>query len=86
MKTHLRSLIISTCLMLVFCTISVAQDPPPPPGDHGSAGNQTPSGAPIDGGLGILLAIGAGYGGYKLYRARKQQETNEEDNTEEIGA
>lgn len=52
-----------------------AADPPPPPtgggsGGHNLGGNQ---GAPIDGGLGILLALGAGYGGLKFYKARKKK-------------
>jgi hypothetical protein len=53
-------------------------DPPPPPGASGAApgGGQTPVGAPIDGGLGILLALGLGYGGRKLYDARKTKEEN----------
>jgi hypothetical protein len=34
------------------------QDPPPPPGGHGLGGNQSPTGAPIDGGLGMLVVIG----------------------------
>ncbi len=52
-----------------------AQDPPPPPppgGGHGSGSNQTGGAAPLDGGLSILLAMGLGYGGKKLYNARKK--------------
>ena len=40
-------------------------------------GNQAP-GAPIDGGLGILLAMGAAYCGKKIYQARKNK-SKEED-------
>ena len=43
-------------------------DPPPMPGNHGQNG-APPVGAPIDGGLGILLALGATYGGKKLWTA-----------------
>ncbi len=49
-------------------------DPPGPPGSGGGAGNgggPNPVGAPIDGGLGILIALGLGYGGKKLYNARQ---------------
>jgi len=47
-------------------------DPPPPPGGgHGGGGNQM--GAPIDGGLSILLALGACYGGRRIYTLRKKQ-------------
>jgi len=62
-------------LIIAFLLSSLAlfaNDPPPPPAGHGATGNQAPSGAPIDGGLGILLALGAGYGGCKFYRHRKQ--------------
>ena len=45
--------------------------PPPPGGGHGGGGNS--QGAPIDGGLGILLVIGAGYGSFKLYRIKKSE-------------
>jgi hypothetical protein len=45
--------------------------PPPPGGGHGGGGNT--QGAPIDGGLSILLALGAGYGSFKLYRSRKAE-------------
>jgi hypothetical protein len=56
-------------------------DPPGPPGPPGSGtssngGGQAPVGAPIDGGFGILLALGLGYGGKKLYNARKAKLAN----------
>jgi len=55
-------------------------DPPGPPGSGTPGSNQgggvTPVGAPIDGGLGILLALGLGYGGKKLYNARKAKHVN----------
>lgn len=58
-----------------------ADDPNPPivPGEHGMAGD-VPVGAPIDGGLSILLVLGAGYGAKKLYslrnvKAEKDDET-----------
>jgi len=73
---------ITTMIVFTCMTISLAQSPPPPPGDHGSTGNQDPRGAPIDGGLGILLALGAGYGVYKLYRARKKQKNDPNENEE----
>ena len=48
--------------------------PPPPGGGHGGGGNQ---GAPIDGGLSVLMAIGAGYGSFKLYKKRKDEKKPE---------
>ena len=50
--------------------------PPPPPDGHGSTTNQDPGGggAPIGSGLGILLALGAAYGGKKVWDFRKKLE------------
>ncbi len=49
--------------------------PPPPPGDHGQSGNQPAgNGAPIGSGLGILLALGAAYGGKKVWDYRRNME------------
>ncbi|PIQ31054.1 MAG: hypothetical protein COW63_08520 [Bacteroidetes bacterium CG18_big_fil_WC_8_21_14_2_50_41_14] len=58
-------------------TFLLAQDapppPPPPPSDHGGTGNApADGGAPIGGGLFILLGLGAAYGGKKLYDLRKE--------------
>ena len=50
--------------------------PPPPGGGHGGGGNS--QGAPIDGGLTILMALGAGYGSYKIYKNRKKVQYPEE--------
>ena len=45
---------------------------PPPPTQQGQSGNQPlGGGAPIAGGLGILLALAAGYGAKKVYDARR---------------
>ena len=76
MKNIIKSLaFVSLLVFALFIANSVQADPPapPPPGGHGSGENQDPAGAPIDGGLGILLALGAGYGGYKLYQSRKEE-------------
>ncbi|MEI6888767.1 MAG: PID-CTERM protein-sorting domain-containing protein [Bacteroidales bacterium] len=62
--------------LLILSIAVMADGPPPPPPDSGSGG--TPVGAPIDGGLGILLAMGAAYGGKKLYKARKDRKKEEE--------
>jgi len=65
----------------LICTGQVlAQDPPSPPGGHGGSGN---AGAPIDGGAGILLSIGAAYGVRKLYQIyrndRKEGKRSQEE-------
>ena len=46
-------------------------NPPPQPDKHAGHDNGHGHGAPIDGGLGILLVMGAAYGGKKLYKIRK---------------
>ncbi len=53
--------------------------PPAPPsggGGGGPGGGGVPVGAPIDGGLGILVALGLAYGGKKLYTIRKEKDTD----------
>ncbi|MEI6898833.1 MAG: hypothetical protein WCL00_03050 [Bacteroidota bacterium] len=60
----LKIILIATALFLISVTAVMAQAPQPP-SDPTAGGNQTPSnpsGAPIDGGLTILLALALGYG------------------------
>jgi hypothetical protein len=73
----LRKLLLTTAFLFSgFCTFHAMADepldnpPPPPGGGHGGGGNS--QGAPIDGGLGILLALGVGFGAKRLYHARKE--------------
>ena len=79
MKKILSSLLVAAFVCLSF--MALAQAPPPPPGNpsSGGGGGGGPVGAPIDGGLGILLAMGVAYGGKKLYKARKVKEIKAED-------
>lgn len=78
MKTFTKTLttiLILTAIHLASINPLSAQngDPPPPPGEHGQNGNQPPGGgAPITGGIGILLALGAAYGGKKVYDVTKK--------------
>jgi len=54
--------------------MTVMADPPTPPPDPSSGGGHGgPVGAPIDGGLGILMLMGVAYGGRKYYQARKSK-------------
>ena len=58
--------------LLVAFTLNVFSQPDPP-GNHGSGNDQNPGGgAPIGGGIIILLSLGAVYGGKKLYKLRVQ--------------
>ncbi len=60
----------------IFATPAIGQTngfPPPPPDTHGSNQNEPPGGgAPVGSGLAILLALGAAYGGKKLFDARRR--------------
>ena len=74
MKRLLKPLFITFVFVSLIMLAKVTfADPPAPPSGHGSSGNGQPVGAPIDGGLSILLAMGAAYGGKKLYQARKEK-------------
>ncbi|MEI7724644.1 MAG: signal peptidase [Bacteroidota bacterium] len=87
MKTLRKLLLTLTFLftsMFIFNGMAdepLDNPPPPPGGGHGGGGNS--QGAPIDGGLSILLVLGAGYGAKKLYKSRKEKrETTSDEVTE----
>lgn len=77
MKKTMNSLQKSfVILILVFITYSMdAQPPAEPPGGADGTGNNSDNsqGAPIGGGLFILLGLGAAYGGWKLYLLKKEK-------------
>lgn len=53
----------------VYSSVLAQGTPPPPPsGGHGLTGNQPPAGgnAPVDGGVLLLIGLGAAYGARKL--------------------
>lgn len=59
---------------MAICHISKAQAPPPPPDEKGTNTNKAPGGgAPVDGGLFIVLTMVAGFGVWKLVKAEKLQ-------------
>ena len=70
--TNIFIFLVTVIVFLCIASVSAfADDPNPPivPGDHGHAGD-VPVGAPIDGGVCVLLILGAGYGAKKLYTLR----------------
>jgi hypothetical protein len=71
----LAFLLTGMFMINAFADEPLDNPPPPPGGGHGGGGN---TGAPIDGGLGILLALGAGYGSFKLYKSRKAEDKTDE--------
>ncbi|MEI7983859.1 MAG: signal peptidase [Bacteroidota bacterium] len=78
MKNIIKTLFIA--VLLSFGISVLAQAPPLPPGNpSGGGGGGGPVGAPIDGGLGILVAMGVAYGGRKYYQARKSKKKGGEE-------
>lgn len=66
----MKKILIKLSFIIAFTissTALLAQGPPNPPGDPGLEGPPVGGGAPIGSGVGILLALGAAYGGKKLY-------------------
>jgi hypothetical protein len=80
MKKYIRIFIIPALVLLfVFIWVSTFADspsPPPLPGEHGGGGNVA---APIDGGLGLLLVMGLGYAGKKLFQSRNKKNPTEQE-------
>jgi hypothetical protein len=73
MKTIKYTILIA--LFTLVINTGFGQVPPPPPDSHGQGGNQPAGGgAPIGSGLGILLALGAAYGGKKVWDYRRKLE------------
>jgi len=66
------ALITSTLALIVFFSLSTLAQPTP--GGDPTGGTNPPigaAGAPIDGGISILLLAGAAYGAKKLYNKQK---------------
>ena len=67
-------LFILFIFILNFTSICIAQDPPPPPPTD-EPGCWPPPCIPIDGGISLLIAAGAIYGGRKLYSKQKEKKS-----------
>jgi hypothetical protein len=78
MKQTIKIIICSSALLalLLIMPFSNAQEPPhPPTTGHGISGNQSPGGtAPVDGGLGILIALGFAFGTRKFIKEKRSLE------------
>ncbi len=74
-----RLVLNAAILALVLCAQVTLAQPPPPDDPNNVGGGTGGAGVPIDGGLSILLAAGAGLGLKKAWDARKQN--SEENNT-----
>jgi hypothetical protein len=71
-----RSLLI-IAMLAVLPALSFAQPPVPNQNGNGSSVGNTPVGAPIDGGMSILLLLGLGYGVSKTYNLSKKEAKEE---------
>jgi hypothetical protein len=69
MNTKFITLIIMIFGYASFCIAG----PPPNPPSGGTPGCWPPPCIPIDGGISLLIAAGAIYGGRKLYKNKKEE-------------
>ncbi|MBU6273905.1 MAG: hypothetical protein KGP34_03200 [Bacteroidetes bacterium] len=67
--------ILATVAMALSSQVAMAQPPPPPDDPNNVGGGTGGAGVPIDGGLSILMAAGAGLGLKKAWDARKSTPT-----------
>jgi hypothetical protein len=83
MKKTIRILLVFAIVLL--SAIATMADPPGPPAPGNGNNNPPlggggvgPVGAPLDGGLSLLLiGLGAAYGGKKLFKASAEKKTEE---------
>ncbi|MEI6696970.1 MAG: hypothetical protein WCO13_12995 [Bacteroidota bacterium] len=61
--------ILLTALIVIGTAVLYAQ--PLPPTGHAGQGDVIGGAAPIDGGLSILILMGAAFGGRKIFRMKK---------------
>ncbi len=79
-KVFVLMMAISLFLIMPFMSMAqVGTNPPPPPGNGGTGGthgdgNNHGGGAPIDGGIAMLLVLGASVAGRKVYQYKKGKE------------
>jgi len=80
MKNLYNKIAFIAIIIIGAQSLSAQVPPPPPSGGHGQSGNSSPSGggAPIGSGVGILLALGAAYGGKKIHTVFKNKESIED--------
>ena len=77
-NTIFHRLVLSAAILaLVLCAQVTLAQPPPPDDPNNVGGGTGGAGVPIDGGLSILLAAGAGLGLKKAWDARKSNKPEE---------
>lgn len=75
MKKNSMKLIRTLLVAIFLClTYAIHAQPPDPNDGNNTSGNKlNGGGAPIGGGLFILLSLGVVYGGKKLYEMKKER-------------
>jgi hypothetical protein len=68
----IRSILI-IAMLAALPVLSFTQPPVPNQNGNGSSVGNTPVGAPIDGGMGILLMLGLGYGASKIRNLKNKE-------------
>ncbi len=58
-------------LFIAMFSLGIFAQPIPPPINHGSTGDQ--QGAPLDGGISILMLLGAAYGAKKVHKLNAKE-------------
>jgi len=61
----IKTIFAGLFFVLLSTGVMAQGGPPDPPGGHGDPGDQPPAGAPISGGMFLLLGMAAVYGGKK---------------------
>jgi hypothetical protein len=68
-----KILMLSIVLTISGFSLLAQAPPPPPPGNAGGSGGPVGGGgAPIGSGIVLLITLAAGYGGKKIFDARKK--------------
>ena len=69
----MKKIVAITAILMISGFSLLAQAPPNPPDNPSNGGNEPVSGgAPIGSGLVLLISLAAGYGGKKVFDARKR--------------
>jgi hypothetical protein len=78
-KKIYSTLLMSALMILPLFSIGQMRDPGNPGGEPGGGDDPIGGGAPIGSGIGILMALGAAYGGKKLYTLYSENQESLEE-------
>jgi hypothetical protein len=78
-QPNIKKYFLTTLLMLVVSFSYAQMSAPSDPGGNPELGPPLGGGAPIGGGIGILLTLGAAYGAKKVYSHFKENLENLEE-------